>query len=46
LDEVGRYLNRIEAAQIAMRIADRIEDPMKRDDAIREAAVALTAAGS
>ena len=44
LDEIGKHLNRIEAAQIAMNIAAKIEDPSKRDDAIRDAAVALSAA--
>ncbi len=38
LDEVGGDLNAIEAAQIAVDLIDKIEDPGTRDDAIREAA--------
>ena len=43
LDEIGKYLNCIQAAQLAMNIAAKIEDPAKRDDAIREAAIMLSA---
>ena len=43
LDEVGKDLSAIEAAQIAMTLIDKIEDPAKRDDAIREAARDLRA---
>jgi hypothetical protein len=38
LDEIGKDLSAIEAAQIAMTLIAKIEDPAKRDDAIREAA--------
>jgi hypothetical protein len=38
LDEIGKTLSAIQAAQIAMTLIDKIEDPTKRDDAIREAA--------
>ncbi len=38
LDEVGRDLSAIEAARIAMTLIEKIEDPQKRDDAIKEAA--------
>ncbi len=38
LDEVGKDLAAIEAARIAMQLIDKIEDPKKRDDAIRETA--------
>jgi hypothetical protein len=43
LDEVGKDLSAIEAAQIAMTLIDKIEDPAKRDDAIQEAARDLRA---
>jgi hypothetical protein len=42
LDETGKYLYRIEAAQLAMNIASKIEDRAKRDDGIREAVLALS----
>ena len=45
LDEIGKDLSSIEAAQIAMTLIDKIEDPSKRDDAIREAARNLRAQG-
>jgi drug/metabolite transporter superfamily protein YnfA len=45
LDEIGKDLSSIEAAQIAMTLIDKIEDPSKRDDAIREAARDLRAQG-
>jgi len=38
LDEVGKDLSSIEAAQIAISLIEKIEDPQKRDDAIKEAA--------
>lgn len=38
LDEVGKDLSAIEKARIAMILIYKIEDPRKRDDAIREAA--------
>jgi len=43
LDEIGNYLSSVEAAQVAMRIASKIEDPQKRDDAIRDAARSIAA---
>ena len=43
LDEIGKDLSSIEAAQIAMALIEKIEDPSKRDDAIREAAKDLRA---
>jgi hypothetical protein len=45
LDELGKSLGVIESAQIAMALIDRIEDPSKRDDAIREAARELRGHG-
>lgn len=45
LDEIGKDLSSIEAAQIAMTLINKIEDPEKRDDAIREAARDLRAQG-
>lgn len=45
LDEIGKDLSSIEAAKIAMTLIDKIEDPSKRDDAIREAARDLRAQG-
>ena len=38
LDEIGRDMRVIEAAQISMTLIAKIEDPKKRDDAIRDAA--------
>ena len=38
LDEIGRDMQVIEAAQISMTLISKIEDPKKRDDAIRDAA--------
>jgi hypothetical protein len=38
LDEIGKNLSAIQAAQIAMTLIDKIEDPVQRDEAIREAA--------
>lgn len=46
LDEMGRHLNAIETAQITVDIIDKIEDPHKRDDAIRETAKSLAGLGS
>lgn len=46
LDEMGRHLNAIETAQITVDIIDKIEDPCKRDDAIRETAKSLAGLGS
>ena len=46
LDEIGKDLSSIEAGQIAMTLIDKIEDPAKRDDAIREAARGLRAQGA
>ena len=43
LDDVGRDLSAIETARIAVQLIDKIEDPQKRDDAIREAARDLRA---
>lgn len=38
LDDIGRDLSAIEAARIAMTLIEKIIDPAKRDDAIRELA--------
>lgn len=46
LDEIGKDLSSIQAAQIAMTLITKIEDPSKRDDAIREAAKDLRAYGA
>lgn len=46
LDEMGRHLNAIEAAQVAVKLIRKIEDPSKRDDAIRETANLLAGLGS
>jgi len=44
LDEIAKYLNRIEGAQLALNLASKIENRQKRDDAIRDAAIALSSA--
>ena len=41
LDTIGRDLSSIEAARIAMTLIEKIVDPSKRDDAIRELAEGL-----
>ena len=46
LDEIGRDMRVIEAAQISMTLIAKIEDPKKRDDAIRDAAMDLRKLGS
>lgn len=46
LDELGRELSVIESARIAMMLIEKIEDPAKRDDAIRDAARDLRARGN
>lgn len=46
LDDMGRHLNAIEAAQVAVNLIAKIEDPGKRDDAVREAATVLAGLGS
>ena len=38
LDDIGRDLSAIEAARIAMTLIEKIADPTKRDDAIKELA--------
>ncbi len=43
LDQVGKDLSAIEAAQIAMTLIEKIKDPKTRDEAIREAAKDLRA---
>jgi hypothetical protein len=46
LDDMGRHLNAIEAAQVAVKLIGKIEDPAKRDDAIRETVGLLLGLGS